>query len=149
MFYLLKQNHSSPLWSEPFLLGLVYRKWLICITANFLVKTAKFWLLIWQTQLKFVQDVQLNISWVFFYGYKEWSSKFATGLNVRIGIDKKMYEWPDYSFAKMVYSLRKHFGKRTAWSHYKFQEIKKDCRFVLYTLLGHSLNFLNYAYYDI
>ena len=27
-----------------------------------------------------------------------------------------LYEWPDCSSAKMVYSLGDHFGKRTAWS---------------------------------
>ena len=35
---------------------------------------------------------------------KGWSPKFATGLNVIIGIDQKIYERADYSFAKMVYS---------------------------------------------
>ena len=33
-----------------------------------------------------------------------WSQKFATGLNVTIGVDEKIYEWPGCSFAKMTYS---------------------------------------------
>ena len=57
-----------------------------------------------------------------------WSPKFATGLNVMIGIDQKLSERPDCSFAKMMYYQGDHFGKRTAWS---------------------LLYFLNYAYYDI
>ena len=35
--------------------------------------------------------------------HKGWSPKFATGLNVIIGIAQKIYERPDCSFAKMVY----------------------------------------------
>ena len=33
-----------------------------------------------------------------------WSPKFATGLNVVISIEQKIYEWPDCSFVKMMYS---------------------------------------------
>ena len=45
-----------------------------------------------------------------------WSPKFATGQNVIIDIDQKLYEWPGCSFARMMYSKRDHFGKKTAWS---------------------------------
>ena len=38
------------------------------------------------------------------YIYRGWSPKFATGLNVIIGIDQKISERPDCSFAKMMYS---------------------------------------------
>ena len=38
------------------------------------------------------------------------------GKNVQIGIDQKVYEWPVYSFAKMIHSWGNHFGKRTDWS---------------------------------
>ena len=34
-----------------------------------------------------------------------WSLKFATGINVIIGIYQKIYEWPDYSITKMMYVL--------------------------------------------
>jgi hypothetical protein len=59
---------------------------------------------------------------------RDWSPKFATGLNIIIGIDQKIYLWQGCSLAKMMYSKGNHFGKRRAWS---------------------LLYFLNYAYYDI
>ena len=39
-----------------------------------------------------------------------------TGLNFKIGIVQKVYEWPSWYFAKMILKSGDHFGKRTAWS---------------------------------
>ena len=54
--------------------------------------------------------------------------KKLTGLNIIIGIIKKVYEWPGWNFAKMIHPQGNHFGKRTAWS---------------------LIYFFNYAYNDI
>ena len=54
--------------------------------------------------------------------------KFANGLNIKIGIVQKVYEWPSCPFVKMIPWLENHFGKRTAWS---------------------LLYFLNYAYFNM
>mgnify|MGYP001376928734 CR=1 FL=1 len=35
---------------------------------------------------------------------KGWQPNFANRINILISIDKKIYEWPDCSFAKMMYS---------------------------------------------
>ena len=47
---------STPIkriWSLSFLLVLNHWKWLVCIIFNFSFKNARFWLLIYQPQLKF------------------------------------------------------------------------------------------------
>ena len=51
-----------------------------------------------------------------------------TGLNIKIGIVQKVYEWQSWYFAKMIVESGDYFGKRTASS------------------LKH---FLNYVYFDI
>ena len=51
-----------------------------------------------------------------------------TGLNIKIGIIQKVYEWSSCPFAKMIPRLENHFGKIPAWS---------------------LIYFLNYAYFDI
>ena len=51
-----------------------------------------------------------------------------SGLNFKISIVQKMYEWPSWYFAKVILQLGDHFGKKTAWS---------------------LIYFLNYAYFDI
>ena len=51
-----------------------------------------------------------------------------TGLNIKIGIVQKVYEWPSWYFAKMILHSGDHFGKRTAWS---------------------LIYFLNYVYFNI
>ena len=55
-----------------------------------------------------------NTPWNFDYT-KGWSPKFATGLNVIIGIDQEIYEWPDCSFTKMVYSKGSFFVLCLLW----------------------------------
>ena len=45
-----------------------------------------------------------------------WVPKFATGLNIIIGIVQKVYEWSNCPFAKMIPKWENHFGKTTAWS---------------------------------
>ena len=54
--------------------------------------------------------------------------KFVNGLNIKIGIFQKVYEWPSCPFVKMIPWWENHFGKRTAWS---------------------LIYFLNYAYFDM
>ena len=39
-----------------------------------------------------------------------------TGLNIKIGIVQKVYEWSSCPFAKMIPRLENHFGKIPAWS---------------------------------
>ena len=51
-----------------------------------------------------------------------------TGLNIKIGIVQKVYEWSSCPFAKMISRLENHYGKIPAWS---------------------LIYFLNYAYFDI
>ena len=51
-----------------------------------------------------------------------------TGLNIKIGIIQKLYEWPSWYFPKMILLMGNHFGKRTAWS---------------------LIYFLSYAYFDV
>ena len=51
-----------------------------------------------------------------------------TGLNIKIDIVQKVYDWSNCPFAKMIPPLENHFDKRTAWS---------------------LIFFLNYDYYDI
>ena len=51
-----------------------------------------------------------------------------TGLNIKINIVQKVYEWSSCRFAKMMLWLEDHFGKKPAWS---------------------LIYFLNYAYFDI
>ena len=60
-----------------------------------------------------------------YLGAKGWSPKFATGLNIIIGIVEKVSNYP---FAKMIHLGVHHFGKRTV-------------RSLIY--------FLMYAYYNI
>ena len=50
----------------------------------------------------------------------QWSPQFATGLNIIIGIDQKIYEWLDCSFAKMTYSKGDHLAKGQLGHSYKF-----------------------------
>ena len=57
-----------------------------------------------------------------------WCPKFAPGLNIKIGIVQKVYEWSNCPFAKTIIWWGNPFGKRTAWS---------------------LTYFLNYAYFDI
>ena len=59
---------------------------------------------------------------------RDWCIKFATGMNLIIGIVQKLFEWSSCSFAKMVVSWGDQFGKIRAWS---------------------LLEFLSYAYYHI
>ena len=47
-----------------------------------------------------VNDFQVKDSCGFFSWNRGWSPKFATGLNVLIGIDQKIYEWPDVLLLK-------------------------------------------------
>ena len=47
--------------------------------------------------------------------YRGWFRKFATGLNVIIGIVQKVYEGPGCCFAKMILPWGDRFGQRTAW----------------------------------
>ena len=49
-----------------------------------------------------------------------WCIKFATGLNIIIGIAQKVYEWSSCPFAKIIPPWKNHFGKITAWSHIYF-----------------------------
>ena len=51
-----------------------------------------------------------------------------TGLNIKIGIVQKVYEWSNCPFAKMIPQLENRFGKIPVWS---------------------LIYFLNYAYFDI
>ena len=54
---------------------------------------------------------------IFYIGlYRDWSPKFATGLNMIIGCSSKINEWSNYPFAKMIPSRKNHFGKITAWA---------------------------------
>ena len=39
-----------------------------------------------------------------------------TGLDIKIGIVQKVYEWSSCPFAKMIPRLENHFGKILAWS---------------------------------
>ena len=39
-----------------------------------------------------------------------------TGLNIKIGIVQRVYEWPNCPFAKMIPWLKNHYGKIPAWS---------------------------------
>ena len=50
------------------------------------------------------------------------------GLNIKICLVQKVYEWSNCSFAKMIFQWGDLFGKRTAWS---------------------LIHFLNYVYFDI
>ena len=63
----------------------------------------------------------LNFVKKFFWKYLvylfRWCLKCKqTGLNIKIGIVQKLYEWPGLYFAKMILQSGDHFGKRTAWS---------------------------------
>ena len=69
---------------------------------------------------------------------RDWSAKFANGLNIKKVIVQKVYEWPGWYFAKMMPPLGDHFDKRTTLSvlyflHYAYfyiWSIRKFCRSV-------------------
>ena len=59
-----------------------------------------------------------------FFGYRDWSPKFETGLNIIIGIVKKVLEWPSCPFAKMMYSyLGGSFWQKDSLVRYTFWTI--------------------------
>ena len=72
------------------------------------------------TSLKIAHTVEARVRGCF--------PKFANGLNIKIGIVQKVYEWQSCSFAKMIFSIGDHFDKKTAWSH---------------------VYFMNYVYFDM
>ena len=49
-----------------------------------------------------------------------WSIKFATGLNIKISIVQKVYEWLSCHFPKMITPWGDHFGKISGWSQIYF-----------------------------
>ena len=62
-----------------------------------------------------LNNTDLNLSYfILSYVFLGHNDSVEWGLTV-VGIDQKIYKWPDYSFAKMMYFQGDHFGKRTAW----------------------------------
>ena len=44
-----------------------------------------------------------------------------TGLNIKISIVQKVYEWPSWYFAKMIVQIGNHFGKISFITHIIFE----------------------------
>ena len=49
-----------------------------------------------------------------FFFSRGWCPKFAPGLNIKICIVQKGYEWSNCPFAKMIPKWENHFGSMTA-----------------------------------
>ena len=57
-----------------------------------------------------------------------------TGLNIKIVLDNKLYEWPGWYFAKKIPTVYDHFGKISGWSliyflNYDFLNINRSRKF--------------------
>ena len=73
-------------------------------------------------QIQWAKSVQL-VRVTFFLSYFLQNPYFRgcpiiiwTGVNIKIDIVQKAYEWWNCPFAKMIPRLEKHFGKLPAWS---------------------------------
>ena len=77
------------------------------------------------------------------HSYRGCSIFIWTGLNIKIGIVQKVYEWSNCPFAKMIFPWGDHFGKRTAllliyFLNYAYLAIWPSLLFFGYTLYKHT-----------
>ena len=96
--------HSRTMWlaKDTYSLGGFVCTFSLWISLSIKLRTSKF-------RNQFTN--QFKIFWT-----RWWCPKFAPGLNIKMGIVQKVYEWSSCCFAKKISPFKNHLGKMTVWS---------------------------------